>query len=240
MKKLLKISLALFISITCLISLFNNTAYAASKTNSKGEEVIKATTTKSNGLPYYVMVNRLMNTVTVYTLDDNGYYTVPYKAFICSTGREGHRTPLGTFKMGTNQYRWRMMVDNSYAQYACGIYKGYMFHSVCYNSPHPYDLITKEYDMLGDYASLGCVRLQTKDAKWIYENCKPGTIVTIYESENPGALGKPEKDWQDLANSIVPTWDPTDPDQTNPWHTYWNAIEQINAALAANEETAGN
>ena len=33
-------------------------------------------------LPYYIMVNRRMNTVTVYTQDVTGAYTVPYKAMI--------------------------------------------------------------------------------------------------------------------------------------------------------------
>lgn len=214
MKKLLTVFLAVVMMLSVAL-----TTVAAPK-----NDVIKATTTKSNGLPYYVMVNRLQNTVTVYQLDDNGYYTIPYKAFICSTGREGHRTPLGTFKMGTNQYRWRLMVDGSHAQYACGIYKGIMFHSVCYRKADPSTLMSEEYDMLGDYASLGCVRLQTRDAKWIYDNCKPGTLVTIYEGEEPGALGKPCTDLANLSSSIVPNWDPTDPDERNPWWTYWNAL----------------
>lgn len=194
---------------------------------------IKARTTKSNGMPYYIMVNRSQNTVTVYALDDNGYYTKPVKAFIASTGREGHRTPLGTYKMGTNRYRWRLMVDGSHAQYACGIYKGYMFHSVCYKSPNPSTLMTEEYDSLGNYASLGCVRLQTRDAKWIYDNAKAGTLVTIYDSDIPGELGKPNRDINNLATSVVPNWDPTDPEPTNPWWTYWNAVAEVQAKIAA-------
>jgi len=220
MKKLLSVLIALLM----LLTVIPVTSNAATDTT------IKAVTTKSNGKPYYIMVNRSQNTVTVYTLDENGYYSVPYKAFICSTGREGHRTPLGTYKMGTNQYRWRLMVDGSYAQYACGIYKGIMFHSVCYNSRNAADLMANEYDGLGDYASLGCVRLQTRDAKWIYDNCKPGTLVTIYDGDVPGALGKPVQDISNLAGSIVPNWDPTDPDPANPWWTYWNALAAQQAA----------
>ena len=50
------------------------------------------------------------------------------------------------------------------------------------------------------------------DAKWIYENCKLGTKVTVYESRNPGPLGKPKgfKIYGGMA------WDPTDPDPANP------------------------
>ena len=36
--------------------------------------------------PYYIKVNRLMNTVTVYAKDEAGAYTVPVKAMVCSCG----------------------------------------------------------------------------------------------------------------------------------------------------------
>ena len=36
--------------------------------------------------PYYIKINRKQNCITVYTSDENGEYTVPYKAMICSTG----------------------------------------------------------------------------------------------------------------------------------------------------------
>ena len=44
----------------------------------------------------------------------------------------------------------------------------------------------------GTAASMGCVRMTVEDAKWIYDNCKSGTTVEFYSSENPGPLGKPE------------------------------------------------
>ena len=47
---------------------------------------------------YKIMVNRAANCVTVYAKDNNGEFSVPVKAFVCSCGREGHETPLGTFK----------------------------------------------------------------------------------------------------------------------------------------------
>lgn len=68
----------------------------------------------------------------------------------------------------------------------------------------------------GESASMGCVRLRVKDAKWIYKNCKSGTIVEFYSSKNPGPLGKPEikkiSGYKKLRN-----WDPTDPSPENPW-----------------------
>ena len=182
-------------------------------------DYIAANHTRSNGLPYYIMVNRAQNTVTVYGLDDSGYYTVPVKAMICSVGRRGCATPLGTFTMG-GKWQWVHMLDNSYGQYVSQISGNILFHSVCYYQKNPYTLITEEYNGLGAPASLGCVRLQTVDAKWIYDNCARGTRITVYDGTEPGPLGKPAR----LVDHIAPdhpakNWDPTDPRGENPWHT---------------------
>ena len=59
-----------------------------------------------------------------------------------------------------------------------------------------------------------CVR----DVLWLYENCPQGTTVDIYDdAANPGPLGKPESIKIPL-DSPNAGWDPTDPDETNPWH----------------------
>lgn len=181
-------------------------------------DYIAANHTPSNGLPYYIMVNRAQNTVTVYTLGANGYYSVPVKAMVCSTGRQGHETPLGTFTIA-NKSAWTYMVDGSYGQYSSQFFGAYLFHSVCYYRMDPSSLITEEYNGLGAQASLGCVRLQTEDAKWIFDNCGWGTYVTIYDGTSPGPLGKPSR----LVDYIAPDhpaggWDPTDPRTENPWH----------------------
>ena len=186
---------------------------------------IAANHTRSNGLPYYIMVNRAQNTVTVYGLDDSGYYTVPVMALICSVGRQGHATPTGTFTMG-RKWQWVHMLDNSYGQYVSQINGNILFHSVCYYKKNPSTLMVEEYNGLGDPASMGCVRLQTVDAKWIYDNCARGTKITVYDGASPGPLGKPAR----LVDYIAPdhpakSWDPTDPRAENPWHTILNAAK---------------
>ena len=84
-----------------------------------------------------------------------------------------------------------------------------------------------EYDKLGTTASLGCVRLKVEDAKWIYNNCVPGTKVEFYSETKPGPLGKPtaKKITQD---EEVRNWDPTDPDTANPWKEYLKKKESEN------------
>ena len=76
-----------------------------------------------------------------------------------------------------------------------------------------------KYNKLGQQASMGCVRLTVEDAKWIYDNCPSGTAVEVYDSEDPGPLGKPETLKLDKDN-INKGWDPTDPDERNPWHQW--------------------
>lgn len=171
-----------------------------------------------NGKPYYIMVNRAQSTVTVYELDEEGYYTVPVRAMVCSTGRKGHATPTGTFTIG-GRWTWLHMIDGSYGQYATQIKGNILFHSVCYTKKDPSTLMTEEYNGLGAPASLGCVRLQTADAKWIYDNCARGTKVTIYDDAgNPGPLGKPDKYVDSISEEEANGWDPTDPREENPWH----------------------
>lgn len=168
-----------------------------------------------NGCPYYIKVNRLQNTVTIYSLDTSGRYTVPVKAMICSVGKEDG-TPVGTFQT-SDQHTWCALVGGVYGQYAYRIDGPIMFHSVPYYSMNKDDLETEEYNKLGEAASLGCVRLSVSDAKWIYDNCPSGTIVTIYDSEYAGPLGKPAAETLNV-NDRRSGWDPTDPDIENPWN----------------------
>jgi len=166
-------------------------------------------------LPYYIRINRKQNCITIYTLDENGEYTVPYKAMICSTGLY-NATPRGEYQIST-KYRWRELYGNVYGQYATRIHGGVLFHSVPYYRKSNSALCTEKYNKLGQQASMGCVRLTVEDAKWIAENCPAGTTVEIYDSDDPGPLGKPEAVKIDTDNPNK-GWDPTDPDEKNPWH----------------------
>ena len=203
----------LLLRLTVLLALFSLlTGYASAADH------VRALSTRSNGCPYYIMVNRRQNTVTVYGLDDAGYYTVPVKAMICSTGRQGHATPLGNFSIYDERDKWHYMVDDTYGQYACRFNGSILFHSICYRDADPSTMLTYEYNALGEKASLGCVRLQVADAKRIYDNCVNGTLVTVYDGDDPGPLGKPEKAVAEISGDMPGGWDPTDPRENNPWN----------------------
>ncbi len=165
-------------------------------------------------LPYAIKVNRAADTVTIYMMDENGSYSIPIKAMVCSTGRA---TPLGSYAISW-KLRWQSLFGNVYGQYAQQIVGDILFHSVPYYSPNANDLEYEEYNKLGTPASMGCVRLCVRDVKWIYDNCPMGTSVELYDdADNPGPLGKPESIQIDL-NDERRGWDPTDPDPANPWN----------------------
>lgn len=170
----------------------------------------ETTSVQKNLLPYRIMVNRLANCITIYVPDENGQYTIPYKAMICSTG--GEETPAGTFKIST-KYEFKELFYKSYGQYCSRIYGSILFHSSGNNSLNKSDLNAEDFNSLGQGVSHGCIRLTVEDAKWIHDNCPSGTEVIVYDSENPGPLGKPEC----IKVPAGTTWDPTDPDENNPW-----------------------
>ena len=178
----------------------------------KAEADVKETQTPE--FSYYIRINRKQNCVTIYTQDEEGEYTVPYKAMVCSTGLY-NATPRGTYQIST-KYLWRELYGGVYGQYATRIHGGILFHSVPYYKRAKDTLCTDKYNKLGQQASMGCVRLTVEDAKWIAENCPEGTTVEIYDGEDPGPLGKPEAQKLDKSDPDC-HWDPTDPDEENPW-----------------------
>lgn len=172
-------------------------------------------TTGIEGYDYLIAINRAADTVTIYTKDENGNYLKPYFAMICSTGEA---TPLGEYRT-IEEYDWRYLQGNVYGQYAVRIVGHILFHSVPYYTQHKDDLKYEEFNKLGTPASLGCIRLQVQDAKWIYDECKIGTPVVLYDdADNPGPLGKPDFTRLDLTDDTLKHWDPTDPDPANPWN----------------------
>lgn len=152
---------------------------------------------------YVIKVNKKKNCVTVYAKDGKNGYIIPVKAFPCSAG---NATPITTARTPA-KYRWHALNGNCYGQWCTRIKQGFLFHSVMYGKTKNTTLSVSNYNKLGTTASHGCIRLRAGDAKWIYDNCKLKTKVIIYNSSNPGPLGKPSvaklPKWH--------KWDPTDP-----------------------------
>ena len=164
-------------------------------------------------LPYYVTVNLTDNIVTVYEQDEAGEYNIPVKAFLCSVGED---TPEGTFQTMV-KYDWRYLFGDVWGQYATRITGHYLFHSVPYFEKDKSTLEYEEYNKLGTTASMGCIRLTVKDAKWIYDKCPVGTTVKMYRGEVEEPLQHAPVQKLNVNDAERRGWDPTDPDPENPW-----------------------
>ncbi len=153
---------------------------------------------------YLIKVYKWGNYAIVFAKDGDNGYIIPVRAMITSCG---NATPTGDYWTEA-KYRWCTMVGGSQAQWCTQIVGDYLFHSVPYRTTDNTTLYTDlMYNWLGTTQSLGCIRLQCKDAKWVYDHCQVGTHVNIDPYVNEGPFDKPE--FQQIPSWH--TWDPTDP-----------------------------
>lgn len=152
----------------------------------------------------------------VYGRSENGKYDRLVKTFVASTGKN-NASPLGVWTVDKRyQWRWAEMIGGAQAQYVTRITGPYLMHSVPYYTRHENALKWEEFNKLGQQASMGCVRLQLADAKWIYENVTTGTKVEIYHGSLPEGVVKPVVPKIE-AEEARRGWDPTNPLPENPW-----------------------
>lgn len=161
--------------------------------------------------PFYIRVNLGAQIVTAYKYNQANDCYDYVKDMICSTGKVSGSTPVGVFAI-YNRYNWLKLVGNVYGQYCVRFNGQILFHSMPYLSKNPSSLKWDEYNKIGMPATLGCVRLQVIDAKWIYDNCSNGTLVDVFNGIANDSLLKSLKPIQ-LAAGI--TWDPSDPNINN-------------------------
>ena len=185
-----------------------------------------------------IVVNTALNVTTFYDADGKAV-----KAFACSTGRrDGHETPEGTFSLGEwiikPSNEWCYMADGTEGLYAYriidNINNDIMFHSVPYLETDHGTIEYEEYNKLGDYASMGCIRMACADVRWLGEHCGTGTTVEIHYDENE-SLPIPKPDPIRIPEELeqVRGWDPTDPDSANPWHKYTIDLQVPNSVNVA-------
>ncbi|MDR3050886.1 MAG: peptidoglycan-binding protein [Oscillospiraceae bacterium] len=133
-------------------------------------------------LRYMLRVDVTNQVTTAYELDERGEYTIPVRQMICSTGTRANPTPIKTIQGAKGRARWGYFPEwGSHAQYLTRIDSRNAFHSVLYSEPTERALVIGAYNALGSRASHGCVRLLVADAKWIYDNCLPGTTIEVFE-----------------------------------------------------------
>lgn len=150
---------------------------------------------------YSIRVNRQQNVITVYKGD------TPVKVMLCSTGLN-NATPAGNFRVLDKLYLHELN-GPTWGYYCSHITSDILFHSIPAPTTDRSQIPSYKYNMLGQAASQGCIRLAMGDAYWLYQNCPIGTPVTIYDSADPGPLGKPTL--VPMPTSPTYDYDPTDP-----------------------------
>ncbi len=166
----------------------------------------------SDIFPYEIHLYRNHNVVVVYGLDEAGSYSKIVNVFVCSVGTYTP-TPTGEYEINYKA-RWGSLNLNVWGQFVSQFFGNMLFHSVPYRSDQLDDLEWEQYNLLGSPASSGCVRMATRDAMWIYDHCRKGTRVTIFDSETcPVEKPVPVRIDED---SRLRGWDPTDPNPKNP------------------------
>lgn len=210
---------------------------------------------KHNGITcpncsYYLTVDRATPcTVTVYTkYPGTADWNLPVFAFLCSPGADydNRQTDGGNRRTGGNS-RWKELMGPSYGQYSTeallwtqqagssssselGYYNnGEYFHSVACGEANDQNLDAATYNLLGTKQSHGCIRVNVRNAYWIYEFVSPPSdpnasnlYVGDYLAHPISRIAQPYM----AAGQVV---DPTDPKYTGNYEytdsgVYYNSI----------------
>jgi len=116
--------------------------------------------------PIVAQISLSDQTMTVY-LNAEPRYT-----FTVSTGRDGYRTPTGTWRaQWLSPHHRSSKYNNAPMPWSVFFYKGYAVHG------------TTEEDSLGQPASHGCIRLTTAEAKIFFDLVQqhgmPNTVISV-------------------------------------------------------------
>ncbi len=154
-------------------------------------------------VPYALEVDVNNQVVKVWRYNaETDDYDILDRAFLCSTGTKSNPSELGQFVLTGRRARWCEFPKwgGGKAQYWVRINSDIAFHSVLYSANDEMSLKVSSLNNLGKRGSHGCIRLTVADAKWVYNNCRGGTVVTIHEDAaadpelraaiQPGSLDK--------------------------------------------------
>ncbi len=127
----------------------------------------------SSDTNYLILVNRGLHRVAIYQGSKNNWKEIKY--WPCVVGKPSTPTPTGTYKI-KGRFDW--FGSDHKCWWATQIEGYYYFHTVLY---YWGDAPTRILDGTMDAAaSMGCVRLEEPNARWIYTTIPRGTTVHIY------------------------------------------------------------
>jgi lipoprotein-anchoring transpeptidase ErfK/SrfK len=116
-----------------------------------------------------VFITIQKSTQTMYVETPTDTYEWPI-----STGRKGHNTPSGDYRPYLlKRLHYSKKYDNAPMPWSIFFHEGYAIHA------------TGEVERLGTPASHGCVRLELRNARWLYrlidENGKENTYIRVID-----------------------------------------------------------
>lgn len=165
---------------------------------------------------YMIRVFKDIQIVAVFTDSGNGQFDNLLHAFPCCTAIPPNETPSGPTRIGT-KFLSGYMMDGSYGQYCSEFLQYHYFHGVpSYHGEPEAGVSWEDFNNLGNPASHGCIRLQAKDAKWIFSYCKEGTAVEVLDDSS--AFPQVPADIETVKmKADGPQWDPTNDNPQNPY-----------------------
>ena len=181
-----------------LIGLTDYTVSTDGKMYAETDEILKAIGYNEKNSDFRILIaadSKLENcTLTVLAKDENGKYTIPVKSNLCivpSSAKKMKEITLnnlnkditklgGTLKIVDNgnerEGSWNEHSNKILAPGTMKTSSGY-YQSLFYKSQNDHRVLDNNcYTEMGTAASAGSIRLYWQDLKWIYDNCKSGTI----------------------------------------------------------------
>lgn len=120
----------------------------------------------------YLIYTKLNNKHTYVFEKINNRWEMKFK-WLCTIGKQVSQTIVGLYEVGIKYPVYR---DKTYmVKYVIQIFDDYYYHSILYNT----DEVTIKDDRLGLELSLGCIRLATDNAKWLYYYMPSTTKIII-------------------------------------------------------------
>lgn len=109
------------ISLVMRIKIKNNNENKQNNTSNDKNEVQQSSTKYPTGkTKYYIKVNYGANAVTIYKKDENGYYSIPVKAMVCSCGTA---TPKSGVYKTSKGYEWGTLEGGTFGRYSTRNYR---------------------------------------------------------------------------------------------------------------------
>lgn len=141
--------------------------------------------------PYFIYVEKGSHSITVYTKDVNGYYTVELACWPTATGSTDALTPTGVFPVGTKE-KWHVWPSGYFSPYTTRFYDnekygGLYIHSAVYSTRGFHSPFGNSLRGIGRSTTSGCLRTPVQCAYFVYNYCEPGTLIKIV---NGSPLGK--------------------------------------------------